>query len=63
MARVAKIISTGRYIPEKVITHDDLNAMLGENVGDWLTDYVGIHERHFMAEDEATSDLIVQAAR
>ena len=63
MARVAQIISTGRYIPEKVITNDDLNTMLGENVGDWLTENVGIHERHIMAEDEATSDLIVQAAR
>jgi len=63
MARVAQIISTGRYIPEKVITNDDLNAMLGENVGDWLIENVGIHERHIMAEDETTSDLIVQAAR
>jgi len=30
MVRVAQIISTGRNIPEKVITNDDLNTMLGE---------------------------------
>ena len=32
MDRYATIASTGRYIPEKVITDDDLNEMLGENV-------------------------------
>lgn len=62
MTRVAQIISTGRYIPKKVITNDDLNEMLGENVGDWLVENVGIHERHVMAEDETTSDIIVAAA-
>ena len=59
----AQIISTGRYIPERVITNDDLNAMLGENVGDWLVENVGIRERHVMAEDETTSDMAVAAAQ
>lgn len=63
MARYAQILSTGRYIPEKVLTNDDLNEMLGENVGDWLVENVGIRERHIMAEDETTSDMIVAAAR
>jgi 3-oxoacyl-[acyl-carrier-protein] synthase-3 len=59
----AQILATGRYIPEKVITNADLDALLGENVGDWLVENVGIHERHIMAEDETTSDLVVAAAR
>ena len=63
MTRYAQIISTGRYIPEKTITNDDLNVMLGENVGDWLVANVGIRERHVMAENEATSDMIVAASR
>jgi len=63
MSRYAQIISTGRYIPEKVITNDDLNAMLGENVGDWLVENVGIRERHIMADNETTSGMIVAAAR
>ena len=37
--------------------------MLGENVGDWLVENVGIHERHVMADDETTSDMVVVAAR
>ncbi len=63
MTRYAQIISTGRYIPEKVLTNDELNEMLGENVGDWLVENVGIRERHIMAEDETTSDMVVAAAK
>jgi len=63
MTRYAQILSTGRYIPEKVVTNTDLNEMLGENVGDWLVENVGIHERHVMADNETTSDMIVAAAR
>jgi 3-oxoacyl-[acyl-carrier-protein] synthase-3 len=37
--------------------------MLGENVGDWLVENVGIHQRHIMADDETTSDMITAAAR
>jgi len=61
--RYAQIVSTGRYIPERVITNADLNEMLGENVGDWLVENVGIEERHVMAGDETTSDMIVAASR
>jgi 3-oxoacyl-[acyl-carrier-protein] synthase-3 len=60
---IAQIISTGRYIPEKIITNQDLNRILGEDVDTWLVENVGIRERHVMADDETTSDLIVRAAR
>ena len=63
MARHAQIISTGRYIPERVLRNEDLDGMLGETVSDWLVQNVGIHERHVMAEDETTSDMIVAASR
>ena len=63
MMRHAQILSTGRYIPTRIITNDDLNDMLGENVGDWLVENVGIHERHVMADDETTSDMVVAASR
>jgi len=63
MARYAQIVSTGRYVPEKVITNADLDEMLGENVGDWLVENVGIRERHVMADDETTSDMVATASR
>ena len=62
MPRYAQILSTGRYIPERVITNDDLDRMLGEPVGAWLVENVGIRERHVLADDEVTSDLLVKAA-
>jgi 3-oxoacyl-[acyl-carrier-protein] synthase III len=61
MTRFAQIVSTGRYIPDKVITNADLDQMLGENVGDWLVENTGIQQRHVMADDETTSDLIAAA--
>ena len=57
----AQITATGRYIPERVVTNAQLDSMLGENVGEWLVENVGIHERHIMAKDEVTSDMIVAA--
>lgn len=63
MTRYAQIVATGRYIPEKLVTNADMDAMLGENVGDWLVENVGIYERHVMADDETTSDMAVTAAR
>ena len=62
-ARHARILSTGRYIPERRIDNDELDRHFGEDVGSWLVDNVGIRSRHVMAEDENTSDLVTAAAR
>ena len=61
--RHAQIISTGSYVPERVLTNAEFERQLGEPVGDWLVANVGIRERHFMAEDQVTSDLAVAAGR
>ncbi len=63
MPRYAQILANGRYIPERIVTNEDLNQMLGENVGDWLVENVSIHERHVMADHETTSDMIVAASK
>ncbi|MBN2472026.1 MAG: ketoacyl-ACP synthase III [Anaerolineae bacterium] len=63
MTRCAHILSTGRYVPEKVLTNAELDAMLGEPVSDWLVENVGIEERHLIGDDENTSDLAVYAAQ
>jgi len=61
--RHARIIGTGSYIPERLVTNADFDRLLGESVGDWLVENVGIRERHFMADDQVTSDLAVAAGR
>lgn len=59
----AQIVSTGISIPERVVTNADMEKILGEPVNQWLIDNVGIRERRFMREDQATSDLAAEAGR
>jgi 3-oxoacyl-[acyl-carrier-protein] synthase III len=61
--RSAQIISTGSYVPERLVTNAELEQSLGEPLNDWLIQNVGIRARHFMAADQVTSDLAANAAR
>jgi len=58
----ARIIGTGSYVPEKVLTNADLSRMLGEDVDEFVSNVLGIRERHVCAEDESTADLATEAA-
>ena len=62
MTRHAKILSTGRYVPEKMLPNSYFDEILGREVDEWLVENVGIRERHVMAADETTSDLCMHAA-
>lgn len=57
-----KIIGTGSYLPERVITNDDWAKMV-DTSDEWITTRTGIKERHFVAEGQATSDLVTEAAK
>ncbi|MBK9519185.1 MAG: ketoacyl-ACP synthase III [Anaeromyxobacter sp.] len=61
--RRARILSTGRYVPERVVTNAELEVRLGQPVDQWLRENVGIERRHVMADDQVTSDLCLEAAR
>jgi 3-oxoacyl-[acyl-carrier-protein] synthase-3 len=63
MTRYAQILSTGSYVPERVVTNAEIDELLGEETSQWLVDNVGIRERRWMADDQATSDLIVEASK
>lgn len=58
----ARIIGTGSYLPEKVLTNFDLEKMVDTN-NEWITARTGIKERRIAAEGELTSDLAVEAAK
>ncbi|HEX8174835.1 MAG TPA: ketoacyl-ACP synthase III [Pyrinomonadaceae bacterium] len=60
--RYAKIAGTGSYVPEKILTNDDLSRMLGEDVNEFVSQILGIRERHISAPDESTADLAEAAA-
>ena len=57
-----RIIGTGSYAPEKILTNADLEKMV-ETSDEWITTRTGIKQRHIAADGVATSDLAVQAAR
>ncbi len=59
----ANIIGTGIYVPEKIVTNDDLSRILGEDINEFVTNVLGIHERHVCADDESTADLATHASR
>lgn len=61
--RHAQILSTGAYVPERVVTNAEMDELVGEPVDQWLIENVGIRERRYMSEDQTTSDLIVEASR
>jgi 3-oxoacyl-[acyl-carrier-protein] synthase-3 len=55
-----KILGTGRYLPERVVTNDDLAERM-ETSDDWIRDRTGIRARRVAAHDVATSELAAKA--
>jgi len=56
------ILGTGSYLPEQVMTNEDWSKRV-ETSDQWITERTGIKERHFAAPGQATSDLVVEAAK
>ncbi|NBB93281.1 MAG: beta-ketoacyl-ACP synthase III [Gammaproteobacteria bacterium] len=57
----ARIIGTGRYLPEKILTNKDLERMV-DTSDQWIQERTGIRQRHVAAEGQTTCDLAEQAA-
>ena len=53
--------SIGAYVPQKVLTNEDLAKMV-DTSDEWITKRTGIKERHIAQENEKTSDMGVKAA-
>lgn len=58
----SKIVGTGRYLPEKILTNKDLEKMV-ETSDEWIRERTGIAQRHVASEGETTLDLCEKAAR
>src|SRR6201988_2245061 len=59
--RTVSIIGTGSYVPEKVLTNEDLSLMV-DTSDEWIITRTGIKERRIAAKDENTSDMAAKAA-
>lgn len=60
--RKATIAGTGLYAPERVVTNQYFNDMYKKDIDSFLKAQRNIHERRWMSDEQATSDLIVPAA-
>lgn len=58
----SRIIGTGSYLPEKILTNQDLEKMV-DTSDEWIVERTGIKSRHIAAEGETTCDLAEVAAR
>jgi 3-oxoacyl-[acyl-carrier-protein] synthase-3 len=50
-------------VPEKIVTNADLSKILGEDIDEFVTQVLGITERHVCADDESTADIATFASR
>ncbi|HRD27218.1 MAG TPA: beta-ketoacyl-ACP synthase III [Caulobacter sp.] len=56
------VTGVGGYLPETVVSNDDLSKIVDTNDA-WIQERTGIRRRHRASEDQAVSDLAVEAAR
>ncbi len=61
MTRRSKVAGCGSYLPQEVMTNQDLAEKI-ETSDDWIRQRTGIRQRHLAAEGEMTSDLGLKAA-
>lgn len=60
--RNAVILSTGAYVPGRVLPNSYFDELLGENVSNWLEENLELYERRWCEEGESTADMCVAAA-
>lgn len=58
----AKIKAISYYLPERIVTNEELVRKFPEWTVEKIADKVGVNLRHVAAEDETVSDMAVQAA-
>jgi 3-oxoacyl-[acyl-carrier-protein] synthase-3 len=60
--RRARIIGTGSYVPERIMTNQDFEKIV-DTSDEWIRARTGIVERRRAADWQASSDLAIEAAR
>lgn len=60
--RSVSILGTGSYLPERVMTNEDLSKIVDTN-DEWITTRTGIRERRIAGEHETASEMAAVAAR
>ena len=58
----SRIVGTGRYLPERVMTNFDLEKIV-DTTDEWIRTRTGVERRNVCAEDQTTSDMCIEAAK
>lgn len=58
----SRIVGTGSYLPEKILTNQDLERIV-DTSDEWIRTRTGIRSRHVAAEGQLASDLALPAAQ
>lgn len=58
----SRIVSTGSYLPEKVLSNYDLEDMV-DTSDEWINERTGIKERRIADKSQAASDLAYEASK
>jgi 3-oxoacyl-[acyl-carrier-protein] synthase III len=58
----SRLVGTGSYLPEKVLTNQDLERMM-DTSDEWIVSRTGIRQRHIAAAEQNASDLALAASR
>lgn len=61
MKLYSRILGTGSYLPEKILTNKDIEEIV-DTTDEWIFERTGIRRRHVVIEGETCSDLAVAAA-
>jgi 3-oxoacyl-[acyl-carrier-protein] synthase-3 len=59
--RTVSIVGTGSYVPERVLTNEELSESVN-TTDEWITTRTGIKTRRIAAKDEYTSDMAARAS-
>jgi 3-oxoacyl-[acyl-carrier-protein] synthase III len=60
--RYSKILGTGGYLPEKILTNFDIEKMV-DTTNEWIVERSGIHARHVAADNESALTMAAEAGR
>jgi len=60
--KYAKILGTGAYLPEKILTNHDIEKMV-DTTSEWIIERTGIKQRHIASKEENAVTLAEKAGR
>ena len=61
---MSRIVATGSYVPEQVLTNEALIELTQIDSNDeWIRQRTGIEKRHWASKEEGVAEIAVKAAK